>query len=349
MDDRQRAKRSFKDSSDPMERDYYNSLQEAIKVLMNSFYGVFASYFYRFTDRSIGASITAYARESILSIISSLSAEGIRVIYSDTDSVFIESPTPDLERTIEFGKGLSERFSKGATYLEFEKVFQSFFTHGKKKRYIGKQIWPSEDIVVRGYEMRRTDAFDLQSDALNGLFQDVLDGRIDEGLTGAREIIRKCRAGEVDISSLVISRSVQEVEDERIESAYKNPDSLTNIQALRKTKEMGIEVVPGMKVSWIVVDGRSSPQVVEPYIDGKPFSSRPDYQYYAERLASTLSRVTEVFGVDDKELLTGASQSSLFDSFGTSSDGDAPKGPASPRKKAGPIKDAGKVNLDRWV
>ena len=37
-------------------------------------------------------------------------------------------------------------------------------------------------------------------------------------------------------------------------------------------------------------------------------------------MASTLSRVTEVFGVSEKELLTGSAQASLFDSF-TNEDG----------------------------
>jgi DNA polymerase I len=70
-----------------------------------------------------------------------------------------------------------------------------------------------------------------------------------------------------------------------------------------------------MKVSWIVTDARAKPQRVEPYIDGRDFEFRPDYNYYAERLASTMARVTEVFGVSEKELLTGSQQTSLFDAF----------------------------------
>ncbi|MDG6225085.1 MAG: DNA polymerase domain-containing protein [Candidatus Thermoplasmatota archaeon] len=349
MNDRQDAKTRMSGSLSSFERDYYNGLQEALKVLMNSFYGVFASYFYRFTNRAIGASITAYARDSILKLISSLSDEGLDVIYSDTDSVFIKSPYEDIDGAVSFGKDLSSKHSREYSMLEFEKVFSSFFTHGKKKRYVGKTVYPSEDMIVRGYEMRRTDAFDLQSTSLSDLFKMILDGNIKEGLSYAREVIRRCRSGDVETSSLVISRSVQEVEEDRIEEAYKNPDSMSNVQALRKARDLGIEIVPGMKVSWVVVDGRASPQIVEPYIDGREFVDIPDYLYYSERLASTLARVTEVFGVDQRGLITGSSQSSLFDGYDTAD--TSSKDQVTKNKMEKDERTSGEMTatLDRWM
>ena len=63
MNQRQEAKSRLGSAKNDDEARFLNGLQEAIKVLMNSFYGVFASYFYRFTNRSIGASITALDKE----------------------------------------------------------------------------------------------------------------------------------------------------------------------------------------------------------------------------------------------------------------------------------------------
>jgi len=315
LEERQEAKKLKKEASTGGEREYYDGLQEAIKVLMNSFYGVFASFFYRFTDRSIGSSITAYARRNIKKIISTLQEDGHQVIYSDTDSVFVQSPEDNLDGTLDFGRSLAARFSRGDAVLEFEKVFRSFFTHGKKKRYVGMIVWPGEEMVVRGYEMRRTDSFDLQSETLQEIFEEILDGNTDAALEHAKNIIAKVKAGDVPVEKLVISRTVQEVEEEKISSRYKNPDSMANVQALRKTRKLGAEVVPGMKVSWVVTDSRAKPQRVEPYMDGMEFHHKPDHGYYAERLSSTLSRVTEVFGISEKELLTGVQQTSLFDSF----------------------------------
>jgi DNA polymerase I len=267
-----------------------------------------------------------------------------------------------MEGTLEFGKTLAKRFSRGDAVLEFEKVFRSFFTHGKKKRYVGMIAWPSEEMVVRGYEMRRTDSFDLQSETLQKIFEEILDGDTDGALEHARETIAKVKRGDAPVEKLVISRTVQEVEEDKISSRYKNPDSMANIQALRKTKKLGVEVVPGMKVSWIVIDSKAKPQKVEPYLDGMTFEHRPDYGYYAERLSSTLSRVTEVFGISEKELLTGVQQASLFDSFQESSseiDEEEEKGTdeecyeeqeeKTETDRNEDKRPAGKITLDDWM
>ena len=41
--------------------EFHDSMQYAVKIMMNSFYGVFASGFYRFTHKDLGSSITAWA------------------------------------------------------------------------------------------------------------------------------------------------------------------------------------------------------------------------------------------------------------------------------------------------
>ncbi|MGA1873733.1 MAG: DNA-directed DNA polymerase [Thermoplasmatota archaeon] len=355
MDRRQEVKASRRSAATQGDREYYDGLQEAIKVLMNSFYGVFASFFYRFTDRSIGSSITAFARKNIMNIIGTLQEEGFEVIYSDTDSIFVRSPHQNLDRTVEFGRSLASRFSEEDRVLEFEKVFRSFFTHGAKKRYVGMIAWPDEEMIVRGYEMRRTDSFDLQSRTLEDVFELVLEGDTEGAIDHSRRTIARVKKGDVPPEDLVISRSIQEVEEDKISTRYKNPDSMANVQALRKARKLGMEVVPGMKVSWIVIDAGAKPQLVEPYIDGRDFTHTPDYNYYAERLSSTLARVTEVFGVSDKELLSGVQQSSLFDSFSEKEPGqgeeDGENDPDRVTKKAKRKveKVSGTATLDQWM
>ncbi|ADD09124.1 DNA-directed DNA polymerase [Aciduliprofundum boonei T469] len=307
MKKRDELKRKMKE--DPDNRDYYNGLQKAVKILMNTFYGVLASSFYRFTNPDIGASITAFARDTIKRIIAELESEGIKVVYGDTDSVFFQSPYEDLENTIEFGMRKAEEISRREKLiLEFEKILEPFFSHGAKKRYVGRIIWPDEEkgnMVVRGYEIRRTDSFDLQSEAQRAVFEKILDGDIQGAIELAREIVSKVRAGKVPIESLVISRTVKDFK------FYKNPDSMPNVQAARKLIKMGQEFIPGMKVAWIVVNARGSKQDVEPYIPGMEFNRKPDYRYYARRVAETLARITDVFGVDEENLLTGSRQISL--------------------------------------
>ncbi len=143
MKKRDELKRKMKE--DVENRDYYDGLQKAVKILMNTFYGVLASSFYRFTNPDIGASITAFARETIKRIIVELESEGIKVVYGDTDSVFFQSPYNDLEKTIEFGKMKAREISnREKLILEFEKILEPFFSHGAKKRYVGRIVWPED-------------------------------------------------------------------------------------------------------------------------------------------------------------------------------------------------------------
>ena len=336
MRERQDVRAKARDATDAQMKEFYEGLQAAIKVLMNAFYGVLASSFYRFNDPKVGASITAFARETIKGIIVELEKEAVKVVYADTDSVFFQSPTPGIEESEKFAHHTAERFSRGRISMEVDKIYRTLFSHGRKKRYAGKVAWPPElagQIIVRGYEIRRTDAFDLQSEAQLQVFDKILDNDPDGAIELARRIVAEVRAGNPPLTNpekdpiemIVISRTVKE------ENQYVNPNSMSNVIAARKLEEMGEEFMPGMKVSWIVTDHKKSPMEVEPYLSGRKFEKEPDWEYYARRVAQTLSYVTEVYGWDEKALFTGtqpAKQKDLFseDFHGeTSSDQEGPR------------------------
>jgi len=319
MKDRQEVRTRMKAETDPQMKEFYEGLQAAIKILMNAFYGVLASSFYRFNDPKVGASITAFARDRIKGIIGELEAEQVKVVYADTDSVFFQSPSPGPEESLAFARKTAERFSRGRISMEVDKIYETLFSHGRKKRYAGKVAWPEEmrnEMVVRGYEIRRTDAFDLQSEAQGRVFEKILDRDQDGSIALAKQIVAEVRAGTPTlddpdrdpIEALVISRTVKE------ENRYVNPNSMSNVIAARKLEQLGEEFMPGMKVSWIVTDSKKSPMEVEPYVSGRPFDQRPDWEYYARRVAQTLAYITEVYGWDEKALFTGtqpAQQKSL--------------------------------------
>jgi DNA polymerase I len=298
MEERDSAKKLQASAKTESEEQYYKRIQEAIKILMNSVYGVFASYFYRFTNLSIGASITAYAREYVKDILEELKNEGIEVIYGDTDSVFFRSPYDDLDKTIEFGEGIAKRYSIGAKQLEFEKILQPFFSHGAKKRYVGKQIWPKESMLIRGYETRRTDSFSIQIEALEDIFSKLMDRDIENALESSRNWVTKVSEGDFDDKNFVISKTVN------LQRKYVNEDNQAHLQAYKKFIETGRPFVSGMKIPFIVTDASVSPMIVEPYIPEED-CPKPDYNYYADRIAKSLSRITDVFDWDEKALKTG--------------------------------------------
>ncbi|MGB6441822.1 MAG: DNA polymerase domain-containing protein, partial [Thermoplasmata archaeon] len=305
--DRDRFRQLGRVADTPELGTYYDGLQNAVKVLMNSFYGVLASSFYRFTNKDIGSAITAFAREAITSIIKDLEADGHEVVYSDTDSVFVRSPVASLEGSREFGEAIARRFTHEGVTFEFQSVYEAFFSHGAKKRYVGRTAWPREERIVRGYESRRTDAFDYQSEGLNEVFDLVLKGDTDGAVRRSRELVQAVRERQVPVERLVVARSV------RAESEYNaaTRDALPFLRVFRQLQKEGYDVVPGMRVAWIVTNSRVSPQEVEPWIEGRPFTREPDWEYYADRVAQTLARVTEVFDWDAAALLRGSHQQRL--------------------------------------
>ncbi len=91
---------------------------------------------------------------------------------------------------------------------------------------------------------------------------------------------------------------------DKTQRKYVNEDNQAHLQAYKKYIETGRPFVSGMKISFVVTDARKSPMVVEPYIPEEE-CPEPDYNYYADRLAKSLSRITDVFDWDEKALKSG--------------------------------------------
>jgi len=343
MDSRDRHKAALakaNEEGDEAEAFLQDQLQYAVKILMNSFYGVFASNFYRFTHPSLGASITEWARHNIRGIISRLETDGYDVVYSDTDSIFVRAPVegePPTNRpegdggldsweqarktTLDFGESLAERFTEEGAELEFETALSSFFSHGAKKRYVGRVIWPREEMLFRGYEVRRTDSFQLLSDTMTQMFEMILDGDTLGAVDMTKSAIDRVREGDVDPAQLVISRSCKGKWDSKKNewdfSVYANPDGLPYVRAAKQRIAAGLQFTPGMKVGYVVTEpeGGEKKLGVSAWLVDEIGDDPPDYdrEYYAGRLAKSLGRITEAFGWTEQELLRGTRQSSIFD------------------------------------
>ena len=328
-----------RESGDEAEAFLQDQLQYAVKILMNSFYGVFASSFYRFTHPDLGASITEWARHNIRKIITDLETEGYDVVYSDTDSIFVRAPvdadapinkpeesSSEFEswnqarsETIRFGERLAERFTKEGAELEFETALSAFFSHGAKKRYVGRVIWPREEMLIRGYEVRRTDSFALLTRTMTEMFEMILDGEEWAAVEMTKSVIDDVKQGRANPAELVISRSCKGTlkRDGSVDfsKVYDNPDGLPYVRAAKERIRRGLQFTPGMKVGYIVTDSKASPMDVEPWLVDEIGEDPPVYDptYYARRLAKSLGRITEAFGWSEKELLSGSRQQSIFD------------------------------------
>ena len=343
------ALKAAKQEGNVQQESFHDSMQYAVKILMNTFYGVFASGFYRFTPRDLGSSITAWARHNIKAIIAQLEEEGHGVVYSDTDSIFVRSPVDDSapsslreeeiiaaqngendavakmkqwniakQSMIDFGLEIAERYSRDSAILEFEKGLSVFFSHGAKKRYVGQVVWPSEEMLIRGYETQRTDSFNYLTSTMKRMFSHALADEGDELVKYALARVQAVKKAEIDASELILAKSckgrVSSNGDIDFTKDYANPDSMAQVRVAKARIALGLGFTSGMKVSYIVTDASQRPMRVEPWLENEENGGIRAYdgQFYAERLAAALGRITEAFGWTAKELVSGNKQTTLF-------------------------------------
>ncbi len=354
MEQRDRHKQGMKDAEAEAEHAFHDAMQYAVKILMNSFYGVFASGFYRFTHRDLGSSITAWARHNIKAVIADLEAQGHPVVYSDTDSIFVKSPiegsvpgaVPTQARIdaasgdneaknvvlqwnqakdamVTFGLDLAEKYSRDAAVLEFEKGLSVFFSHGAKKRYVGQVVWPSEDMLIRGYETQRTDSFAFLVESMHKVMEHALADEGEALVAYALDQVDALKAQTIDADRLILAKSckgrvlrtpVKSVDDVDFTKVYAKPDSMAQVRAAKRRIELGLPFTSGMKVSFIVTDASRRPMEVAPWLEEQEGGGVDGYdgRFYAERLAAALGRITEAFGWTAQDLIRGSRQTSLF-------------------------------------
>lgn len=126
---------------------------QALKITMNSFYGAMASPKSRYHNTELGESITAFARHITKTAIIETEKLGHKVVYGDTDSIFVKlkdlSPKEKINVKVSAGKVLENHLNKyfqnwvtkefkqkNYLQIEFEKLYSKFFI-ATKKRYVG--------------------------------------------------------------------------------------------------------------------------------------------------------------------------------------------------------------------
>ncbi len=173
-------------------------------------------------------------------------------------------------------------------------------------------------MLIRGYEVRRTDSFDLLTEAMTTLFDLILNGESDASVRSVLDLIARVRARDVEPRDLVISRSCKGHVDKQgkvdFTRAYDHPERLPYVRAARKRIAAGLAFTPGMKIGYLVTDRSTSPMTVEPWLVEETGVNQDkfDPEFYAERIATALGRLTEAFGWRADDLLKGKRQTTLF-------------------------------------
>ncbi|WP_036825086.1 DNA polymerase II, partial [Photobacterium sanctipauli] len=186
---------------DQAKKEGEKAFSQAIKIIMNSFYGVLGSSGCRFFDHRLASSITMRGHEIMKTTRELIEAKGYEVIYGDTDSTFVSLKTShSAEKADEIGQMLVAHINQwwaehlqaeysitSALELEYETHYHKFLMPtirgqetGSKKRYAGlvKQ-GDEESIVYKGLETVRTDWTNLAQEFQQELYHRVFH---DEGV-----------------------------------------------------------------------------------------------------------------------------------------------------------------------
>ncbi|NIE73151.1 DNA polymerase II [Pantoea sp. Ap-967] len=195
------------------------ALSQALKIIMNAFYGVLGSSGCRFFDPRLASSITMRGHQIMRQTRALIEAQGYQVIYGDTDSTFVWlKGRHEEDAAARIGRELVAQVNQwwrehlrttlgldSALELQFEVHYRRFLMptirgtdEGSKKRYAGlvQRADGSEDMVYKGLESVRTDWSPLAR-----RFQQELYGRIFRGQPYRDQLceyVRQTLAGELD-------------------------------------------------------------------------------------------------------------------------------------------------------
>lgn len=194
-------------------------LAQALKIIMNAFYGVLGSSGCRFFDPRLASSITLRGHEIMRRTRELIEAEGHLVIYGDTDSTFVwlRRAHADAEATA-IGQALAARINawwrqhlaaeyglQSALELQFETHFKRFLMptirgaeEGSKKRYAGlvTRADGSDGMVFKGLETVRTDWSPLAQRFQQALYLRIFNREPHREFV--RDYVRRTLAGELD-------------------------------------------------------------------------------------------------------------------------------------------------------
>ncbi len=285
----------------------------AIKILMNSFYGVLGTPACRFYDARLANAITSFGREVLLWCKARIEAGGRRVLYGDTDSLFVETGdsdatearkgaeslvrtlTADLAAHIEQTWRVTSRLE-----LQFERLYLRLClpalrhgTTGARKRYAGLVDSPggSARVVFTGMEAVRGDWTELAKEVQRELYGRLFgDQPVEDYL---RQVVADVRAGRLD-EELVYRKSLRK--DPSAYTATTPPHVVAARQIAGKTRG---------RVAYVVTVAGPEPAADRRH----PL----DYEHYVEKQVRAVAEpVLTLLGLEFARVVGDDRQLSLF-------------------------------------
>ena len=285
----------------------------AIKILMNSFFGVLANPRCRFYNLDIANAITQSGQHIIKLTAKKIEEQGFTVIYGDTDSIFVLSGAKEEAEAERIGIRLQNHINdfyndhirkeygrESFLELEFEKIYKKFLMprirgaeEGAKKRYAGLLVKDGKERMdFVGLEVVRRDWTGLAKKFQTELLERIFRG--EEVTAYVRQFVADVRKGAYD-SLLVYRKAIRK----GVEAYTKTTPP--HVKAARQ-----LERLDGNIIEYVMtVDG---PQPVQ------KLKSSIDYDHYIEKQVKPIAdSVLSFQNLGFEDMLQGHKQRSLAD------------------------------------
>jgi len=258
---RRQALKRLRNGATGATRARYDHRQNALKWILVTCFGYLGYKNARFGRIEAHETVTAYAREKLLTARALAESRGFRVLHAIVDSMWIqkagatEAEILDLCRAIQEAVGIAinlEGIYKWVSFLP-SRVDPAVSV---ANRYLG--AFRSGELKLRGIDLRRSDTPPLVAEAQQRMVEvlaradDLAEfaARIPEVLEIFVEYAWRLREGQVRLDDLTIKRTVSKEAGE-----YK-----TNSQiglASRQMADRGVAIHPGERVRYVISDAAS--------------------------------------------------------------------------------------------
>ena len=293
-------KSKSKDKSlDERTRNWYSVVEKALKVFVNASYGVTGAQHFELFCMPAAESVTAFGRDAITRTKKKAEEMGIRVLYGDTDSVFLDNPSKEQQKQlVEWSR------DELGIDLEVEKTYKYVALSDRKKNYIG--VYQDGRVEIKGLSGKKRNTPDFAQEAFRKML-DILS-HVDniQGFESAKDDIR-------EVVNCVIDRLEGKAEEYPPEAlAYRiqlqkrlddYPTDTPHVRAakmlIEKTRDPS-KVQPGTIIEFIRV---KDPAGVLPVELAKSSSYFIDKDVYIDILKSVFEQVLDSVGLDFDEFL----------------------------------------------
>ncbi len=283
-------------------REWYGAVQSAMKVLLNASYGVFGSENFALYAPPVAESVTAIGRYVIQKTVEQASSMGLKVLYGDTDSMFIWSPSEEsinkLIKIIEREYNLD---------LEVDKIFKYIAFSGLKKNYLG--VTPEGEVEIKGMLGKKRNQPEFLKKAFREVIEQLKNVNKPSDFLEHREIIkeeikkiyRKLRNKGYMLDELAFNVMLNKPVKDYVKTTPQH------VKAAVLLEPFGKKLSRGDIISYVKVKNREG---VKPVQLAK--LNEIDIDKYTEALKSTFDQILQSINIDWEEIAGMARLESFF-------------------------------------